>query len=238
MIRIAFAVGEYPPEERRLREDVARSYATADIEVGIVPVAASPYGGLGPAEIQLVAPCYHAAYIDAERQGFDAVVPLGMLDLGVDGGRSLVDIPVIAPSEAVFHVAAQLGDRFGVICYHPSVIPRQRIQTKAYGMESWIAGRRAVGFHLREMAANKEKMTAAFVDAARALIDEDDADVIIVHGVTQCPVHIKPDWLTKELGVPVVEGIGAPIRMAALIAGLGLRHSRKRWPKANARPNP
>jgi hypothetical protein len=36
--------------------------------------------------------------------------------------------------------------------------------------------------------------------------------------------------------VPVVEGIGAPIRMAAMLAGLGLRHSRKRWPKSNARP--
>jgi Asp/Glu/hydantoin racemase len=50
-------------------------------------------------------------------------------------------------------------------------------------------------------------------------------------------VHLKPDWLTQELGVPVVEGIGAPIRMAALLAGLGLKHSRKRWPKSNARPN-
>jgi hypothetical protein len=25
-------------------------------------------------------------------------------------------------------------------------------------------------------------------------------------GITQCPVHIKPDWLMQELGVPVVEG--------------------------------
>ena len=53
-----------------------------------------------------------------------------MLDLGVDGGRSLVDIPVIGPCEAVFHIAAQLGDRFGVICYHQTVIPRQITQTR------------------------------------------------------------------------------------------------------------
>ena len=236
MIRVALAIGEYPPAERRLREDVAKSYASADVEVGIVSVAASPYNGLGPAEIQLVAPYYHAAYIEAEREGYDAVVPLGMLDLGVEGGRSLVDIPVIAPCEAVFHVAAQLGDRFGVICYHASVIPQQRTQTQAYGMEAWIAGRRAVGFHLREMAQNKDKMTTAFVAAARSLIEEDGADVIVVHGITQCPIHIKPDWLTKELGVPVVEGIGAPLRMAALLAGLGLKHSRTRWPKSAARP--
>jgi allantoin racemase len=215
---------------------VAKGYSSAEVEVGIVSVGASPYGGLGPAEIQLVAPYYHAAFIEAERQGYDAAVPLGMLDLGVDGARSLVDIPVIGPCEAVFHVAAQLGDRFGVICYHPSVIPRQRTQTKAYGMEEWIAGRRAVGFHLREIADNKDKMVEAFIAAGRSLIEEDGADVIIAHGITQCPIHIKPEWATAQLGVPVVEGIGAPIRMAALMAGLGLKHSRKRWPKSKAKP--
>ena len=76
-----------------------------------------------------------------------------------------------------------------------------------------------------------------FIVAGRSLIDDDGADVIIVHGITQCPVHLKPDRLSQELGVPVVEGIGAPIRMAAMMAGLGLKHSRKRWPKSNARPN-
>lgn len=237
MIRVAFAIGEYPPVERKLREDVALAYSTADVEVGIVSVRASPYGGLTPAEIQLVAPYYHEAFIKAEAEGYDAVVPLGTLDLGVDGARSMVDIPVIAPCEAMFHLAAQLGDRFGIMCYNDHVIPRQRTQTRFYGMENWIAGRRSVGLRLSEMAANKDRMVETFLRQAKALIHEDGADVIIVHGVTQCPVHIEPDWLMKELGVPVVEGIGAPIRMAALIVGLGLTHSRIRWPKSKARPS-
>ena len=155
---------------------------------------------------------------------------------GVEGGRSLVDIPISGPCEAMFHIAAQLGERFGIICYHESVIPRQITQTRYYGMEPWIAGRRASGFKLKDIGANKDVMIRNFIAAARSLIDQDGADVIVVHGITQCPVHLKPDWLSKELGVPVVEGIGAPIRMAALMAGLGLKHSRKRWPKSNARP--
>ena len=75
--------------------------------------------------------------------GYDAVVPLGMLDLGVEGGRSAVDIPVIAPLQAVLHVAAQVGEHFGVVCYHPSAFARHRAQCIAYGMEGFIAGRRA-----------------------------------------------------------------------------------------------
>ena len=135
MIRVAFVIGDYPPEQRRLREDVAKSYSSADVEVGIVPVAARPFDGLGPAEIQAAAPLFHDAFRRAEREGYDAVVPLGMLDLGVDGGRSAVDIPVVAPLQAALHVAAQVGERFGVVCYHPSAIPRHRAQTRAYGME-------------------------------------------------------------------------------------------------------
>ena len=54
-----------------------------------------------PAEIQAAAPIFHESFRQAEREGYDAVVPLGMLDIGVDGGRSAVDIPVIAPLQAM-----------------------------------------------------------------------------------------------------------------------------------------
>ena len=236
MIRVAFVIGDYPPEQRKLREDVAKSYGSAEVEVGILSVAPSPFGGLGPAEMQLVAPYFHDAFIRAEQEGYDAVVPLGMLDLGVDGGRAQVDIPVIAPFEAALHIAAQLGDRFGVISYNREATTKAKTLARAYRMDSYIVGYRSGEFLLRDIAANKSSMIDTFLGHARALIDENDADVIIPHGITQCPVHMKPDWLSKELGVPVVEGIGAPIRMAALMAGLGLKHSRLRWPKSGAKP--
>ena len=113
MIRVAFVIGDYPPEQRRLREDVAKSYSSDEVEVGILSVAPCPFDGLGPAEMQLSAPYFHAAFIQAEQEGYDAVVPLGMLDLAIEGGRSLVEIPIIGPFQASLHIAAQLGDRFG-----------------------------------------------------------------------------------------------------------------------------
>ena len=236
MIKIAFVIGDYPPQERRRREEVARSYSSADVEVGIVSVAARPFDGLGPAEIQAAAPLFHEAFRQAERAGYDAVVPLGMLDLGVDGGRSVVDIPVVAPLQATLHVAAQVGEQFGVVCYHPSAIARHRAQTRAYGMEPFIAGRRASGFYLQHIADNRERMIESFLAAARALLNEDGADVIIAQGITQCPIEMKPRWLMDELGVPVVEGIGAPIKVAAMLAALGITQSRVRWQKEGSQP--
>ena len=43
MIRVAFVIGGYPPEEYKRRADVARSYSTSEIEVGIIDTKASPY---------------------------------------------------------------------------------------------------------------------------------------------------------------------------------------------------
>lgn len=233
MIRIAFVIGGYPPAERKRREDVALSYSSAEVEVGIVSVAATPFlHGLSPAELSLAAPPFFEAFRQAEREGYHAVVPLGMLDLGVDGGRSMVDIPVIGPCEASLHVASMLGDRFGLIGYHASLIPMMDAIVRRYGMADRVAGWRNCGFDLPDLAANHDAVVGNFVAGARSLIEEHRADVIIPMGISQCPVHIKPDWLSRELGVPVVEGIGAPIRIAAAMASLGLKHSRHRWPKA------
>ena len=77
-------------------------------------------------------------------------------------------------------------------------------------------------------------MVQNFVAHARELIDQEGAEVIIPMGITQCPVHIKPDWLQEQLGVPVVEGFGTPIRVAAMLASLGLKQSRIRWPRSRS----
>jgi allantoin racemase len=237
MIRVAFVIGQYPPEQRKLREDVAKRYSSPEVEVGILSVPLTPFNELLPAEIQQSAPYFHQAFAQAQKEGYDAVVPLGALDLGVEGGRSLVDIPVIAPYHAALHVAAFIGDRFGVISYTAESTVKARMMTRNYGMEHFVAGYADSGTWLREMADKKQQMTESFIDAARKLIDEDGAEVIIPRGISQCPVHMDPDWLSQQIGVPVVECIGAPIRVAAMLAGLKLQQSRKRWPKSNSIPH-
>ena len=233
MIRIAFVIGGYPPEEYKRRADIARSYSTAEIEVGIIDTQASPYFyGITPAEIQLVAPAYIESFRQAEREGYHAVVPLGMLDLGVDGGKSAVDIPVVGPMEAALHIASLLGDRFGLIIYHEKLLAFNRAIVRRCGMEDRIVGFGVSGFDLPDLTAHREEVVRNFVNEARKLV-ADGAEVIIPMGISQCPVHIKPDWLQDQLGVPVVEGIGAPIRLAALLVGLGLKQSRVRWPKSH-----
>ena len=234
MIRVAFVIGGYPLEEYKRRAEVALSYSTVEVQVGIVDVKASPYFyGMTPTEIQLVAPAFIESFKQAARDGYDAVVPLGTLDLGVDGGKSAVNIPVVGPTEAVLHVAAIVGDKFGLIIYHDRQLPFMRAIVRRYGMETRVVGFGISGFDLPDLAAHHDEVVDNFVAEAKRLVGL-GAEVIIPMGISQCPVHIKPDWLQEELGVPVVEAIGAPIRMAALLAGLGLTQSRIRWPKSQS----
>jgi allantoin racemase len=233
MVKVAFIIGDYPPAEKKRRADVAQSYASKDVEVGILSVPAEPYiRGLSPAEIQMAATAFIKTFVQAEKEGYDAVVPLGMLDLGVDGGRSAVSIPVIGPCEACLHVASILGDRFIAMTYNDGLIPMTQAIVRRYGMEHKVVGWGSVGFELPDIAANHDQVVENFVKGAKALLKQHGGDVVIPMGITQCPIHIKPDWLSKELGVPVVEGIGAPIRLAGMLAGLKLTHSRQRWMKS------
>ena len=232
MIRVAFVIGGYPPEEHKRRADVALSYSSQEIQVGIVDVKASPYFyGMTPAEIQLVAPAFIESFKQAERDGYDAVVPLGTLELGVDGGKSAVDIPVVGPTEAALHVASIVGDKFGAIVYHESQLAFLRAIVRRYGMEERLVGFGVSGFDLPDLAAHHDQVVENFLKEAKRLIAL-GAEVIFPMGISQCPVHIKPDWLQKDLGVPGVEAFGAPIKMGAVVVSLGLKQSRIRWPKS------
>ena len=82
-IRVAFVIGEYPPAERKRREDAALAYSSPEVEVGIVSVKATPhYIGNAPDLLGLAVPPFIDAFREAEKQGYDAVVPLGHVGPG------------------------------------------------------------------------------------------------------------------------------------------------------------
>ena len=156
MTRVAFVIGNYPPEERARREKMALAFATPSVEVGIVSVTGSPYAhNLNPMDLERVQPAFIDAYIEAERLGYDAIVPLGTLDLACDGGRSAVDIPIIAPSEAMLHIAVMLGRRFRLLIYHSKLKPLLQRIVSRYDMDDRIGAWRSTGFDLPDLAANQ-----------------------------------------------------------------------------------
>jgi allantoin racemase len=70
--------------------------------------------------------------IKAEADGYDAVVPFGTLDAGVELARNLIRIPMIGAGQSVLHLGVQLSNRLGVIAYEDKSIPFMRKQLHAW----------------------------------------------------------------------------------------------------------
>jgi len=124
--------------------------------------------------------------VEAEREGFDAVVVGCFGDTGVKEARAVVEIPVIGAGETSILFACQLGRRFGVIATNmPEQIAAIEDKITLMGLKDRLVSR-GVRFDIHPFAETWEKglQDAKFVadgveQRARELV-ADGADVIIV----------------------------------------------------------
>jgi Asp/Glu/hydantoin racemase len=70
--------------------------------------------------------------------------------------------------------------------------------------------------------------TGILEEVARKAIEEDGADVILLGSTT---MHQSHAWLAERLPVPVINPGPLTYKLAELALGLGLKHSRKAYPK-------
>ena len=83
--------------------------------------------------------------IEAEQQGFDAVIQSNTFDPGVEASRLAVRIPVIGLLRASLHFAASICDRFGLIVPLETHMPHTMRMVQTYGMTPFVSGIRTVG---------------------------------------------------------------------------------------------
>jgi allantoin racemase len=227
--RIAFVLSTYPGEEQSRREDVILRHARPGLDLGIIRVDMRTYDGLTPDRQERLVPLFLDAFEAARDDGYHAAVPFGMYDLGADGGKAIM--PVVGPCEAALHAATLVGRRIGMICYTAELMPSLRRLVRTYAMDHFVVAFQALGIPLTELSQSAESMRDQLASIVRSMIDEHGVDVLVVMGVTMCPVLVSREELEAEVGIPVVDGISAPIEMAVALRRLGLRPSEVQWPR-------
>lgn len=230
-MRILVVHQEYPEAERTIRRDACVAAASPGTTVEFVEVMAGRMlrGSALSTElfVSLAAPAVVEEAQKAEAAGVDAVVPLGTLDLGVDAAVRHVDIPVVGSGRTGFHLAASLGKRIGVIVYEPSTIGHSWNAAWSYGVAPFITSVRTVGIPTREMRQRRDDLKAALVRIGREQIEQEGAEVIFPQGISMVPVHFPAGEIAAELGVPVIDGLTAGIRMAEFLVATGYREARR-----------
>jgi Asp/Glu/hydantoin racemase len=79
------------------------------------------------------------AFLEDERQGFDAGVVGCFDDWGIKEASAVVDIPLIGPGLSSMLFACQLGRKFAVIVANmPGIVPQIEQQVRAYGLEDRV----------------------------------------------------------------------------------------------------
>jgi allantoin racemase len=230
-MRIMVIMGEYPAAEGEQRRQACLKCASPDTEIGFITVHGTFFQKTNSqANALAVAPLIGEAAQKAEAQGFEAVVPFGTLDLGVEMARNLVRIPVVGNGQSVLHLGAQLSERLGIITYEEKTTPFMRKNMRAWGVYDYIAAIRAINIPLADSSTYKEDIRNRFMAAARYLIDEAECEIIVPMGVTMVPVLYSATEFSAELGVPVLDALATAIHTAEMLVRMKATHSIKTYP--------
>jgi allantoin racemase len=231
-MKIMVVMGEYPTEEAERRRQAVLKCASAGTEIGFGVIKATFFRRSNSQANSLSAgPLVAEVAQKAEADGYDAVVPFGTLDAGVELARNLVRIPVVGAGQSVMHLATQLSNRLGVIAYEEKSIPFMRKQMHAWRVSESVVAIRSVEIPLAESTKNRDVMWDRFIKIASDLVDNHDAEIIVPMGVTMVPVQYSPQEFEKELGVPVMDALKTSIQTAEMLVRMGLSHSTKTYPR-------
>lgn len=100
-------------------------------------------------------------------------------DPGVHALRDRTAKPVLGIQEAAVATAMTLGQRFGIIAILPASIPRHLRSLGAMGVLDRLAGDRALGLGVAQLA-DPDTTQARLIETGRALRDQDGAEVLIL----------------------------------------------------------
>ena len=203
-----------------------RRAAGPGVEVEVVCLREGPVSLEGAVDEALVGPPLLAEALKAQAEGFDAVVIDCAADPALSAVREAIDVPVVSAGEAAFLYALGLGDRFSVVTVLENTAGVIQEKLKAYGLGSRVASVRYADVPVLALE-DTAKAGAAILAEARAAIDEDGAEVIVLGCTGMSPVA---RFLQENLEVPVVDPAAAALSLAEAWVRMGLRHSRKRYP--------
>jgi allantoin racemase len=154
---------------------------------------------------------------------FDAVVIAGFGEPGRDALQELIEQPVVDICEASAHAALMVGLSYAVVTTLQRSVPPIEDRLRLAGLADRCVSVRASGMSTLEVDRDPEGAIRAIVAEARTAVEQDHAEVICLGCGGMAGLD---EAITRELGVPVIDGVGAAVKMAEALVGLGLRTSK------------
>jgi allantoin racemase len=212
----------------------ARGVAAPGTEIVATNPSDTPASIEGHADEAACVPSLLACVRSGVAEGADAVVLACFDDPGLYACREVTDRPVVGSCEAAMLSASMVAGRFAVVSTLPRAVPIIEDLVQRYGMDGKCRHVRAADvpvLSLEEPGSPARERVRAQVQAA---VRDDGAEAVILGCAGMADLAAE---LTAEVGVPVIDGVAAGVKLAEALVGLGLRTSKLRtfqWPRDKA----
>lgn len=160
--------------------------------------------------------------VDAYEGDFDAIVTAGFGEHGREGLRQRWDAPVVDITEAAPMLANLVSHRFGVVTTLKSTLPAIWDSLTSAGLASRCTGVRASGIAVASIHDDLSIVADSLAAEARELIAQ-GADAIVLGCAGFAGLDVR---LREVLGLPVIDGVDAAVRLAEDLVSAKLRTSK------------
>lgn len=201
----------------------ARDVAAPGTEIVARNPATGPASIEGPYDHALCTLPLLAEVARGEREGCAATIIACFDDPAVDAARCIATGPVIGIAEAAMRVAAVVAARFAVVTTVVQAVPVLEDLVVRYGAARGCVAVRAAGVPVLALERPTDAIYRRVRDCAREALSSDRADAIILGCAGMAALQRR---LATELGIPVIDGVGAAVKLAEGLVALGLRTSK------------
>lgn len=144
-------------------------------------------------------------------------------DPGLLAARELADAPVVGIAEAAMHMATLVATRFSIVTTLPRTLIIARHLLHQYGFERHCAALHAIDLPVLALEDKQgiaqQKVREQCIHAKQK--DGSGAIVLGCGGMADLAVE-----LTRELGIPVIDGVSAAVKLIESLVGMGLTTSK------------
>lgn len=155
--------------------------------------------------------------------GVDGFVIACFDDTGLDAARQIAMAPVVGIGEAACHAATLVANRFTVVTTLARSIPALEHNLMKYGFERRATVRAAEVPVLALEDEGSDARARIDIEIARALV-EDRAEAIVLGCAGMAKLARD---LSAQHGCPVIDGVGAAVKLVEMLATLGIKTSKR-----------
>lgn len=153
----------------------------------------------------------------------DAYVIACFDDTGLDAARCATEAPVIGIGEAAFHLATLIAGKFSVVTTLARSVPAIEHNLAKYGLASRCARVRASDVAVLDLELPGSDARRKISHEIGRAIAEDRAEAIVLGCAGMADLA---EELSREHGVPVLDGVACAVKLAETVSALGLRTSK------------